>query len=119
MRSSEAGSEQVLHSFSGYPDGAVPYAGLTYVKGTLYGTTQYGGDSSQHCTGKGIAGCGTIFSVGKSGKERVLYRFRGNPDGANPWGGLIASGGRFVGSTVSGGAHGEGSLFTIQTDDAP
>jgi uncharacterized repeat protein (TIGR03803 family) len=36
---SPTGSEVVLHSFGGSPDGSRPYAGLIGVKGTLYGTT--------------------------------------------------------------------------------
>jgi uncharacterized repeat protein (TIGR03803 family) len=39
-----AGAESVIYSFKGYPyDGASPYAGFINVKGTLYGTTEYGG----------------------------------------------------------------------------
>jgi hypothetical protein len=48
----------VLHSFNGGNDGANPEAGLRNVKGTLYGTTEYGGG-----TGCGGIGCGTVFSV--------------------------------------------------------
>lgn len=52
------GSEQVLHSFTGRPDGADPVAMLTDVNGTLYGTTVKGGQ----CTGK-FHGCGILFSI--------------------------------------------------------
>ncbi|HEY1429942.1 MAG TPA: choice-of-anchor tandem repeat GloVer-containing protein, partial [Candidatus Tumulicola sp.] len=38
-----AGKEKVLHSFAGSPDGQFPQAGLTAVKGVLYGTTPNGG----------------------------------------------------------------------------
>ena len=50
---SKSGVEKVMHSFSGAPDGALPYAGLINVKGTLYGTTWAGG------SGCGSLGCGT------------------------------------------------------------
>jgi uncharacterized repeat protein (TIGR03803 family) len=40
---STTGNENVLHSFSGDPDGTHPYAGLIDVDGALYGTTVYGG----------------------------------------------------------------------------
>jgi uncharacterized repeat protein (TIGR03803 family) len=37
------GTEQVLHSFGGGSDGEKPWASLTDVNGTLYGTTEAGG----------------------------------------------------------------------------
>jgi len=44
----------ILHTFAGYPgDGANPHAGLVLSGNTLYGTTQYGGSSSN----------GTVFSL--------------------------------------------------------
>jgi len=56
----EAASESVLHSFqNGSADGRDPRAGVTNVKGTLYGTTSAGG-SSANC---GSNGCGTVFEI--------------------------------------------------------
>jgi uncharacterized repeat protein (TIGR03803 family) len=57
-----AGRETVLYSFTGGSDGENPSAGLTWGKaGTLYGTTQYGGDnSSPNCQG---FGCGVVFKL--------------------------------------------------------
>jgi len=46
------GKERQLYSFAGGTDGATPTAGLLDVKGTLYGTTEYGG-----------TGAGTVFSI--------------------------------------------------------
>ena len=46
-----SGSESVLHAFDG-TDGANPYAGVTNVSGTLYGTTLNGG-----------ASLGTVFKM--------------------------------------------------------
>jgi uncharacterized repeat protein (TIGR03803 family) len=108
-----AGSERILHSFSGFPDGAVPFGMLTVSNSQLYGTTAYGGDSGRNCTGGGIAGCGIIFSIGASGPMHVLYRFRGQPDGASPWASLTLSNGTLYGTTVSGGAKNFGSIFKI------
>jgi len=55
-----SGDETVVHDFSGPPDGATPYAGLTYADGTLYGTTEDGGSGA--CVSYD-PGCGTVFSV--------------------------------------------------------
>jgi uncharacterized repeat protein (TIGR03803 family) len=56
-----SGTESVLHTFAGYPtDGALPYAGLLNVNGTLYGTTWWGGTVNSNKCGDG---CGTIFSL--------------------------------------------------------
>ena len=52
-----SGAVTILHSFQGGTDGSSPYAGLTNVGGTLYGTTGYGG------TGSCDHGCGTVFSI--------------------------------------------------------
>jgi uncharacterized repeat protein (TIGR03803 family) len=49
---------RVLYRFLGGYDGATPENGLTYVGGSLYGTTWSGGGSS--CGG---AGCGTVFKL--------------------------------------------------------
>ncbi len=110
---STTGVEHLLHSFEGYPDGAVPYDALTAYNGELYGTTAYGGNAGRACTGGGIVGCGAVFTMSPSGKERVLYRFKGTPDGANPWSSLILENGALVGTTLSGGADHAGGIFQI------
>ena len=52
-------TENVLYSFQGGTDGAVPAGGLNFGKGgALYGTTAIGGG-----TGCGGNGCGTVFRV--------------------------------------------------------
>ena len=48
-----------LYSFQGGADGANPQAGLTYVGGTLYGTTVFGGARND----------GTVFKITRSGAE--------------------------------------------------
>lgn len=91
-----SGTEQILYRFHDRSDGAAPYAGLIAVHGTLYGTTFGGGNTSCHC--------GTIFSVNPvSGRERVLYRFKGGSDGANPQAGLVALHNTLYGTTYNGG----------------
>lgn len=117
FRVSVSGTERVLHSFRGIPDGAVPYGSFIVVSGQLYGTTQYGGAATRVCGSAGFTGCGTVFAFGTSGRERVLYRFKGAPDGANPWSGLVSSGGAFFGTTVAGGASNQGSVFRISAPE--
>src|ERR1700690_3883853 len=70
----------ILYSFTNGADGGQPYSSLVRDSaGNLYGTTAVGG----------AAGFGTVFKVGKTGKETVLYSFSGGADGANPWAGLV------------------------------
>jgi uncharacterized repeat protein (TIGR03803 family) len=48
-----SGHETVLHHFMGGQDGSQPYSGLSYVNGTFYGTTFFGG----------AHGLGTVYSI--------------------------------------------------------
>ena len=58
--------------------------------------------------------CGTIFSIARSGRERVVYRFKGDPDGANPEAALTPAGGFLYGTTDWGGeADYYGTIFRI------
>jgi uncharacterized repeat protein (TIGR03803 family) len=113
-----SGKETVLHSFGGSSgDGYQPYAGLINVKGTLYGTTTSGG---AYCPSSGGYHCGTVFAITTSGKETVLYSFKGGSgDGANPFGGLLDVNGTLYGTTQDGGAYcgsyGCGTVFSITT----
>ena len=53
-------SEKVLYAFQGQPnDGALPLGGAILRKGALFGSTFYGGNSTE-C---GDGGCGTVFRV--------------------------------------------------------
>jgi|HubBroStandDraft_4_1064222.scaffolds.fasta_scaffold00005_112 uncharacterized repeat protein (TIGR03803 family) len=101
--------EQVLHSFGSGSDGALPFAGLLDVNGTLYGTTRDGG----------TYGYGTVFSISTTGTEHVLYSFAGEPDGALPDAGLIDVKGTLYGATANGGSSncmgGCGTVFSIST----
>jgi len=100
-----ATTETVLHSFSGL-DGAYPVAGLLYVNGTLYGTTQQGGSSP--CGG---LGCGTAFSIDLiTGKETVVHSFHPG-DGIYPDDGLIIAKGKLYGTTEYGGVSARNSQY--------
>lgn len=110
-----SGRESVLYRFKGGTDGSFPEAGLIDVNGTLYGTTYSGGGTG--CYEE--TGCGTVFAITTSGKERVLHRFRGGRrDGWYPEANLIDVDGTLYSTTVSGGARHEGTVFTVSTSGA-
>jgi uncharacterized repeat protein (TIGR03803 family) len=104
-----AGSEKVLYSFKGGKDGRGPEAGLTVVKGVLYGTTTLGGTGT--CASN--EGCGTVYKVTTSGDETVLHSFKNGNDGAGPEGGLTYINGALYGTTESFGQYLNGTIFKI------
>jgi uncharacterized repeat protein (TIGR03803 family) len=92
----------VLYTFTGTPDGAEPFAGVTFdQEGNLYGTTNY----------DGAYGYGVVYRVsppkkkGEAWTETVLYSFdRVGDIGSNPCGPVIFDGsGNMYGTTGSGG----------------
>ncbi|MGB2607313.1 MAG: choice-of-anchor tandem repeat GloVer-containing protein, partial [Candidatus Sulfotelmatobacter sp.] len=107
FRLAENGDETLLHSFGASKhDGRYPSAGLAFgPDGSLYGTTQEGGDF----------GFGTIFKVEKNGEETVLHSFAGNPsDGQYPIASLAQDAkGNFYGTTELGGASNDGTVFKL------
>lgn len=113
FRLSPAGKETVLHGFSGSGgDGEFPLAVLVRdAAGNLYGTTSDGGIYGGVCGG---FGCGTVFKVDKTGKETALYSFTGDPDGSNPYAGLVRdAAGNLYGTTFSGRGFGYGTVFKV------
>jgi uncharacterized repeat protein (TIGR03803 family) len=105
------GAETVLYSFgSQFGDGGNPAAGLVMdKKGNLYGTTLYGGRGPCNC------GCGTVFKLTPTGAESVLYSFGSQSgDGSYSTAGLIRDKERnLYGTTSSGGAYGNGTVFKL------
>jgi uncharacterized repeat protein (TIGR03803 family) len=109
-----AGKLHTLYSFcsqSSCSDGAVANAGLMQsTDGNFYGTTALGGTNN----------FGTAFKITAAGDLTTIYRFcaqSGCADGINPAAGLLpAFRDTFYGTTYSGGASGEGTIFeTRQT----
>ncbi len=102
------GRAKVLYGFKGGSDGALPWQGspLIAVNGALIGTTSMGGDA---------AGDGVVFSVdGKTGVERVLYRFAHGRDGASPEAPLVQAGSLLYGTTYQGGSPNNfGTIYSI------
>lgn len=112
------GAEKVLHSFdSSYQyghgnGGSIPEAGLTNVKGTLYGTTAQGG--AYPCNSAEF--CGTVYSITTNSKFKVLHSFgKGPNEGAFPQADLLNLGGTLYGTTMLGGNHDAGVVFSITT----
>lgn len=106
------GTFKVLHKFRGTAaaDGEQPQASLIDVKGTLYGTTNYGGSH----------GDGTVYSMSVSGSEKVIYSFQGGADGRMPQAGLVNVNGTLYGTTSSGGGtgcygYGCGTVYSVST----
>jgi uncharacterized repeat protein (TIGR03803 family) len=103
--------ESVLYHFQDGTDGAGPVSTLIFGRnGSLYGTTTEGGASCD---------CGTIFELKPTGErtweEHVVHRFTGEPDGAFPYGGLIADeNGKMYGITSRGGADDDGMAYVFK-----
>ncbi len=96
---------QSLHSFT---DGSNPQAGLIAVGGVLYGTAANGGSAQD----------GTVFSMNPDGTNfQVLHTFTGALlDGVNPQGALLQVGSLLYGTTKTGGASGDGTIFSMNLD---
>jgi uncharacterized repeat protein (TIGR03803 family) len=89
-----------------YPGGGNSYTPLTLSGGILYGITSGGG-----------AGYGVIFSYDPvSNVYTDLHDFDGlnAPEGAYPYGSLTLSGGVLYGLAESGGANGDGVIFSYK-----
>ena len=105
----------VIHRFLGFDDGAEPVGGLLARAGSvLYGTTSAGGGLA--CS---LGNCGTVFKLTPNAKhtvwtETVLHQFTGAGDGLSPSASLIADElGELYGTTATGGARDEGTVFTV------
>src|ERR1039458_2201824 len=101
--------ESVLYSFAGYPEGFLPFSGVTFDSaGNLYGTTFMGG----------AHGSGTAYELTPSASgwtETILHSLSG-ADGGNPYGGLsIDQQGNLYGMTSEGGGpNGGGTVYQLQ-----
>ena len=121
------GKEKVLYSFCpqfGCPDGGDPETNLIEVNGTLYGTTDAGGNETFCLNTNNPPGCGTVYSFDpKKGKEKVVFAFCNQQyctDGWAPEGNLIDVNGALYGTTYLGGkpagcdvTPGCGTVFSI------
>jgi uncharacterized repeat protein (TIGR03803 family) len=107
-RAGRAQTITTLVNFNG-ANGASPlFAPLVQgIDGNLYGTAQLGGAHRK----------GTVFKLTPTGTLTTLYSFCAQSkcaDGAIPYAGLVlGTDGNFYGTTESGGARGDGSIFKI------
>jgi uncharacterized repeat protein (TIGR03803 family) len=106
-----AWTETVMHGFVA-ADGQTPEMGLLLASsGDLYGTTAFGG----------LYGNGVVFRLvpdsSRGWRSVVLHHFGAPGDGAEPqaaYGGLLISGdGLLYGTTLYGGASGNGTIFSL------
>jgi len=111
FKMSPTGKLTTLYSFcsqTSCTDGADPLAGLVQAANQNFYGTIYGG---------GAHGVGTVFKITRGGALTTLYSFCSQSncvDGANPAAGLVlATNGKFYGTTGVGGAHGVGTFFGI------
>ena len=112
-----AWTEQVLHSFTGSPDGGFPLGSLVADKsGRLFGTCSIGG-----ATPDGLPpGWGTVFelsppaSPGGSWTEHTIWAFGITPtDGQTPAFGLAQGNGVFYGTTGGGNSWNPVAIETV------
>lgn len=106
----------VLHTFTGPPDGGAPEAALVLKGNSLYGTTHGGGTGSGCFFG---SPCDTVFKLTKTTKgwhESVLHSFTNNgTDGVYPEDSLIFNAaGVLYGTSNAGGSSGVGTVFSIK-----
>jgi uncharacterized repeat protein (TIGR03803 family) len=110
FRISTNGLLTTLQFFNGADKGEFTQSGLALGSdGNFYGMTEFGGSNYS----------GTIFKITTNGGLNSLYSFTGGGDGADPQAGLIlGSDGNFYGTTASGGASQQGTVFQISASGA-
>jgi uncharacterized repeat protein (TIGR03803 family) len=118
FRMTPGGVLTTLYSFcseAGCMDGVNPRAGLVQASGgDLYGTTHDGG---ANCGGY-TPGCGTVFKITPAGTLATLFKFNGT-DGASPHGLVPAANGDVYGTTATGGANDDGTVFNVSVELSP
>ena len=121
-----------LYQFTGGADGGTPGNGLAFdPEGNLYGTTVFGGDTTDNYCSDGVGGCGVVYELTPSNSngttawtESVLHSFTSGSDGdsssATPY--LDLAGNVYVTSFGGGdtyGSHGDGTVLEMKPDPDP
>jgi hypothetical protein len=111
------GTESVLHSFTGSPDGQGPENAVIFdsTGNNLYGTTFLGGSGPN-------GGYGTVFQlvpVMGGWTENILYNFQDGTDGGAVTAGLTFDpSGNLYGATTHAGTGGGGTIFELSPPGA-
>jgi len=109
------GALTTLYSFcalNNCTDGITPYTGVVQgTDGNFYGTTTSGGSDL-------VSGYGTVFEITGTGTLTTLYSFCplgfSCTDATSPDAGLVqGTNGTFYGTATSGGAHNDGTVFSL------
>jgi hypothetical protein len=99
---SDTWNQSTIFTFTGGPEGRYPTSVEAGPNGTIYGTTDSGGNLS--CTGS----CGVVFQLtptsqpGGPASETLIYSFLGGQDGVSPQKFVVGKANTLYG--VSGGA---------------
>lgn len=96
----------VLHHFNSGVDGANPKGSLAFnnSQAKVYGACSNGGNGN----------FGTCFAYSFATGYQVIHHFTGGAAGSYPLGGVIlAADGKLYGTTQSGGANSQGSIFKL------
>ena len=101
-------SEETLYTFQGGSDGSVPFGPLVFdASGNLYGSTAQGG----------IGNGGTVYELmpqtNGTWKKKALHGFGVGSDGTFPSSVIFDAAGNLYGTTSSGGAHNNGTIFRL------
>lgn len=106
------GNATTLATFNGF-NGDIPCGTLVVAGGYLYGTTSSLYTAVEHDPVRG-GDPGTVFSVPVGGGNvTTLAKFNGTNGREPSFGGMILAGNTLYGTTQSGGANGNGTVFSI------
>lgn len=116
-------STEILHIFTGAPDGQFAFGGLATGKnGALYGATQYGGSS---LTCKDPLGCGAVYELvppsvpGAAWSENVIYSFSGPSIWFPLSSPMVGPKGELYGTAYYGGPMGVGAVYELVPPSSP
>ena len=95
-------TESTLYRFHGPTDGTRPYSGLIDLNR----------NALRHDANRRQYNQGTVYAISPSGKENVVWSFKGK-DGDDPRANLLAANGTIYGTTYYGGKAGTGTFFSV------